>query len=229
MVPARPTIHTVMGEGAAPAVKSVDTPLESGSHVAPESVECSIDPAGPMRQRTAGSGDAISVGVMTCFDSAAARARSTPNVAAGGGGAAGGEGAAGAATARSRRSLSAAALPSCGRAGAAERASFNARGSTRSAAAGAGRLRLGARAGSGREAVCGGETGSGGVADGAGAWTSKRSIGARRASSGLATQMASAIAPAVSGTSEPTTHGRRHHGAGVSVAGVARTIAATTA
>ena len=40
---------------------------------------------------------------------------------------------------------------------------------------------------------------------------------------------ASAIAPAVSGTSDPTIHGRRHQGAGVPLGGIARTIAATIA
>ena len=143
----RPTIHTVIGEVADPAVKSSDTPLESRSHVAPEFVECSIDPAGPMRHRTAGSGDAISVGVITCFDNAAARASSGRSAAAGGGGAAG------AATARSLRVLSAASLVSCGVAG---EASFNARASMRPAGAGVTRRRLGVRSG------CAGDVGDAG-------------------------------------------------------------------
>src|SRR6516162_3473120 len=95
MVPARPTIQQTVSEGADPAVRSANTLLVCRNHEAPLSLEYSIMPDWPARQRDFPPGAAITNGRIA----AAIRKTVLSLKAATGAGAGGGASAAGVAAA----------------------------------------------------------------------------------------------------------------------------------
>src|SRR5215470_13772597 len=65
MVPARPTIQQTLSEGAEPPVRSANTLLTCRDQEAPPSLENSIIPTCPARQKTFPPGAAITDGFIT--------------------------------------------------------------------------------------------------------------------------------------------------------------------
>src|SRR5215472_1861503 len=82
MVPARPTIQQTLSEGAEPAARSASTLLVCRNQEAPPSLEYSIMPAWPTRQKDFPPGAVIREGLMAA---AICKVASPLNAAAGGG------------------------------------------------------------------------------------------------------------------------------------------------
>jgi hypothetical protein len=62
MIPARPTTQAIFSDAAAPASRSAVTPLACGCQVCPSSVECSMRPPEPSRQRARRFGEPNTIG-----------------------------------------------------------------------------------------------------------------------------------------------------------------------
>jgi hypothetical protein len=62
MIPPRPTTQAIFSDAAAPASRSAVTPLACGCQVCPSSVECSMRPPEPSRQRARRFGEPNTIG-----------------------------------------------------------------------------------------------------------------------------------------------------------------------
>src|SRR5215467_4613727 len=86
MVPVRPTIQQTLSEGADPAVRSANTLLTCRDQEVPPSLENSIMPAWPPRQRVFPPGAAITDGLTTAAIRKAALSLNAAGAVGGGGG-----------------------------------------------------------------------------------------------------------------------------------------------